>query len=132
MINLMGVLYQRIDNAHENATYQNRAPEKVWKDGKLVPTPYPFVVYKILPMQSSESGRDDYTLEVSCWDKSDDTSYIRVIEIANAVRDVLTGFRHLDEHNLIMTDRPTVGYIPDSDDLIKRYDVTVNLMTYRR
>ena len=123
MINLMGVLYQLIDNAHEHETYNGEAPQSA---------AYPFAVYKILPMQSSESGRDDYTLEVSCWDKSDSTSHTGVIQMADAIRGSLVGFRHLDEHNLIITDRPTVGYIPDSDDLIKRYDVTVNLMTYRR
>jgi hypothetical protein len=131
MKELMRALYTQINNAHSYKTYRTEAPEKVkLPDGREVPTPFPYVVYKLLPIQNTEKDRDDYALEVSCWDKSE--SDLRVMELAESIRTDLVNFRHLDEHNLIIVTRPNVGYIPDSDAEIKRYDVTATLLTYRR
>lgn len=123
MKELMAAIYQQINNAHEYETYNGQAPQKA---------KYPYVVYKLLPVSPTEKNRDDYTLEVSCWDKSEDTSHVRVVGIAENVRQSLLKFRFLDDHNLIIVSRPNVGFIPDPDELIKRYDVTATLMTYRR
>ncbi|WP_373894462.1 DUF3168 domain-containing protein [Virgibacillus sp. CBA3643] len=123
MNELMTALYQRINEAHEYSTYKNMASQTAT---------YPYVIYKLLPISPTESGRDDYTLEVSCWDKLEGTSFVEVEAIASKVRDALLDYRYIDDHNLIITSRPNVGYIPDPDDAIKRYDVTATLMTYRR
>jgi hypothetical protein len=130
MIELMKALYAQIDGAHAYKTYRTQAPETVIVNGEKVPTPYPYVVYKLLPIQNTEKDRDDYTLEVSCWDKSN--SDINVIQIADSVREALVKFRHLDGFNLIIVSRPNIGYVPDPDAEIKRYDVTATLLTYRR
>ena len=133
MKEIMTAIYQQINNAHEYETYNGQAPQKITlSDGRRIPTPYPYVVYKLLPVSPTEKDRDDYTLEVSCWDKSESTSHVRIIGIAKGIRQALLMFRHLDEHNLIIVSRPNVGYVPDPDELIKRYDVTATLMTYRR
>lgn len=134
MIDLLTVLYQQINNAHVFDTYRNQAPQKVYKNGTWVPTPFPYVVYKLLPVQNTESDRDDYTLEVSCWDSTDSNTYTstRVEEIADNVKQALTRFRNLDNKNLVITSRPNIGYIPDPQEKIKRYDVSCTLMVYRR
>lgn len=116
-------LYQRINNAHEYGTYQGQAPQK---------EPYPYVTYKLMPVDNTEKDRDDYMLEVACWDKSESTSHARVMDIAESIRKTLLNYRHLDENILIIVGRPNVGYIPDPDALIKRYDVSATIMTYRR
>lgn len=123
MKQLIQALYQQINNAHRYHTHPSPAP----KDAT-----YPFVTYKLLPISNTEKDRDDYTLEVSCWDKAESPSHARVVELADEVRSALVNFRHLDEHNLIIASRPSVGYIPDPDETIKRYDVTSTLLTYRR
>ncbi len=121
MIELMKALYTQINNAHAYKTYRTQAPDTA---------SYPYVVYKLLPIQNTENDRDDYTLEISCWDKSN--SDINVIQLADSVREALVKFRHLDGFNLIIVSRPNVGYVPDPDAEIKRYDVTATLLTYRR
>ncbi|WP_077622001.1 tail completion protein gp17 [Sediminibacillus massiliensis] len=123
MKHIMTAIYQVIDNAHSYKTYQGRASQN---------GAFPYVVYKLFPVDPTESGRDDYTLEISCWDKGEGTSHGTVVEIAEQVRQSLLDFRLLDEHNLIVATRPSVGYVPDPDELIKRYDVTTTLLTYRR
>lgn len=123
MIELKKALYQQINSAHVYHTYDNQAPETA---------SFPYVVYKLLPIQNTEKDRDDYTLEVSCWDRVDGTSSARVTQLADDIRGALVNFRLLDIHNLIIASRPSVGYVPDPDEQIKRYDVTSTLMTYRR
>lgn len=123
MMNLMTALYQQINGAHEFSTYRTQAPEGA---------SFPYVVYKLTPISNTEKDRDDYTLEISCWDKPEGPSDKRVLEIADAVRESLINWRHLDGHNLIFPERPSMGYIPDPDEMIKRYDVTSILKTYRR
>lgn len=123
MMNLMTVLYQRINSAHEYNTYRTQAPEDAT---------FPYVVFKLMPISNTENDRDDYTLEISCWDKSEGTSDARVLEIADNIRKSLIYWRHLDDHNLIMPNRPNLGHVPDPDNMIKRYDVTTILRTYRR
>src|SRR5699024_6571519 len=122
MIEMMKVLYQTIDNAHDYETHNAQAPTDAT---------YPYAIYKVLPLQSSEKDRNYYTLEISCWDKGE-TSHTRVLQMAEDIRRAILGYRHLDKYNLIIVDRPTLGYVPDSDAKIKRYDVTANLKTYRR
>ncbi|WP_444545955.1 tail completion protein gp17 [Virgibacillus salexigens] len=123
MNNLMSILYQTVNNAHDYKTYNGQAPQSAT---------FPYVVIKLLPVAPTEKDRDDYNLEISCWDKSDDTSLVRVQNIANDIRDALLRFRHLDNSNLLMTNRPYIGYVPDPDELIKRFDVMMILRTYRR
>jgi hypothetical protein len=123
MKELMTAIFQQINSAHEYKTHNGIAPQTA---------SYPYVVYKVLPVSPTEKDRDDYTLEVSCWDKSESTSHAKVVELAENVRRALLNFRHLDENNLIIVSRPNTGYIPDPDELIKRYDITATLMTYRR
>lgn len=123
MKNLMTVIYQQIDQAHPYKTYNGIAPSDA---------EYPYVVYKVLPVQNTEQDRDDFNLEISCWDKSTSTSHGRVVDIADAIKLNLKRFRHLDEHNLMIFSSPSVGYIPDPDEQVKRYDVTSTLLTYRR
>jgi|SRR5690625_3736187 len=123
MMNLMTVLYQRINSAHEYETYRTQAPENAT---------YPYAVFKLMPISNTERDRDDYTLEISCWDKSEGTSDARVLEMADDIRKSLIYWDHLDDHNLIMPNRPSLGYVPDPDAQIKRYDVTTVLRTYRR
>lgn len=133
MMELMRTLYQRIDNAHIYATYRTEAPDKVMlPNGQMGVTPFPYVVFKLKPIQSTEKDRDDYMLEVSCWDKPQGTSDELVMTIASQVRDVLTKWRNLDDFNLVFPSRPTLGSIPTEDDQYKRYDVTTLLKTYRR
>lgn len=94
---------------------------------------YPFITYKITPVDNTEKDREDYMLEVSCWDKSESTSHSVVLGMADKTMEALQGFRHLDENIFIMCDQlPNVGEIPDQDTEIKRYDVTTLLRTYRR
>lgn len=116
-------LYQLINNAHEYETYQAIAPEKAT---------YPYVTYKLMPVDNTEKDRDDYTLEISCWDKSESTSHARVMQVAESIRKALLNHRHLDDNILIIIGRPNVGYVPDPDALIKRYDVRAIIKTYRR
>lgn len=123
MIELKKSVYQRINDAHDYKTYDGIAAEKAT---------FPYVVYKVTPIESTETGRDDYTLEISCWDKSDATSHMRVTELADSIRNALVNWQHLDEHNLVFVTRPSLGYIPDPDATIKRYNVTCILKTYRR
>ena len=123
MKNVMAVIYQQLNNVDEYETYNGIAPQKAV---------YPYRVYKLMPITPTEKDRDDYMLEVSCWDKSESTSHVRVIDMAERTRQALLRFRHLDGDNLIVVSRPNVGYIPDPDEMIKRYDVTATLMTYRR
>ncbi|MGJ9384255.1 tail completion protein gp17 [Salipaludibacillus sp. CF4.18] len=133
MRNIATVLFQQINQAHSNRTFQGLAPQTITlSDGSVVPTPYPYVVYKLLPMSNRESGRDDYNIEVSCWDKSTGTSHATVMELAERVNDSLLEFASLDEHNLVAVSRPNIGYVPDPDAEIKRYDVTAMIRTYRR
>ncbi|MGM8212636.1 hypothetical protein ACLIBH_07560 [Virgibacillus sp. W0430] len=123
MMDVMTVLYQQIDNAHNYQTYRTQAPEGA---------DFPYAVYKLSPIASTETGRDDYMLEVSCWDKPEGTSDKRVLELADNIRTALINFMNLDNSNLLFMDRPYMGHIPDSDAQIKRYDVTTILKTYRR
>lgn len=123
MKHLMTALFQQIDGAHAYKTYNGQATQDAV---------FPYVVYKLTPVAPTESNRDDYMLEVSCWDKSESTSHARVLEIAGNVRSALTDFQHLDDHNLMFFSRPNLGYIPDPDEMIKRYDVTAITKTYRR
>lgn len=123
MIELMTTLYQQINNAHDYATYQGQAPQDAT---------YPYVVYKLLPVESTEKDRDDYTLEVSCWDKSESTSHVKVVVLADMIRKELLHFRVVDEKQLIVVSRPNLGYVPDPNEQIKRYDITATIMTYRR
>ena len=123
MKNVMAVIYQLLNSVDEYETYNGIAPQKAV---------YPYRVYKLMPITPTEKDRDDYMLEVSCWDKSESTSHVRVIDMAERTRQALLRFRHLDGDNLIVVSRPNVGYIPDPDEMIKRYDVTATLMTYRR
>lgn len=116
-------LYQLINNAHEHETFQSIAPEKAT---------YPYVTYKLMPVDNTEKDRDDYTLEISCWDKSESTSHARVMQVAESIRKALLNYRHLDDNILIIIGRPNVGYVPDPDALIKRYDVRSIIKTYRR
>ncbi|WP_117168872.1 hypothetical protein [Paraliobacillus sediminis] len=133
MIDLLPVIYQQINNAHDYKTYPSPAPAEITlKDGSKIPTPYPHATYKLLPVDGTENDRDDYTLEVSCWDRSESTSHAIAIGIAEDVKQALKRYRHLDEHNLIITSKPFVGLVPDPDEQIKRYDVRTNLLTYRR
>lgn len=119
----MSILYQTVNKAHDHKTYNGQAPQNAT---------FPYVVIKVLPVAPTEKDRDDYNLEISCWDKSDDTSLVRVQNIANDIRDALLRFRHLDNSNLLMINRPYIGYVPDPDELIKRFDVMTVLRTYRR
>lgn len=123
MMNLMTALYQRIDEAHEHSTYRTQAPEKAT---------YPYSVFKLMPISNTEKDRDDYMLEISCWDKPEGTSDARALEMADNIRKSLIKWRHLDGHNLIFPSRPSLGNVPDPDDAIKRYDVSTILKTYRR
>src|SRR5690625_3891470 len=124
MMNLMTALYKQIDGAHEYDTYRTQAPEDAT---------YPYVVFKLYPIDNTEDGRDDYMLEISCWDKSESPSDKRVLELADSIRKALTNSRHLDDRNLIYpSKKPSLGYVPDPNDLIKRYDVGSLLKTYRR
>ncbi|MCM3739235.1 DUF3168 domain-containing protein [Oceanobacillus luteolus] len=94
--------------------------------------PYPYVVIKLNPIANTEKDRDDYSLTVSCWDKRESPSHATAVRLAEEVRSALIDFRHLDENNLIIVSRPSVGEIPDPDEQIKRYDVTALIKTYRR
>lgn len=133
MNNLMSVLYRTIDNAHDYKTFSGRAPQAIKNpDGTEKSITFPYVVYKLMPVAPTEKDRDDYNLVVSCWDKSEDNSLVRVQEIADDIRNSLIRFRHLDHHQLIIASRPQVGYVPDPDELIKRFDVMTILKTYRR
>lgn len=85
-----------------------------------------------MPISNTETDRDDYTLEISCWDKPEGTSDARVLEMADSIRKSLIYWHHLDEYNLIMLNRPSLGHVPDPDASIKRYDITTLLRTYRR
>jgi len=124
MMNLMTALYQRISNAHEYETYRTQATQ----DAKFT-----YVVFKLERIVSTESDRDDYTLTISCWDKSESSSDKRVLELADSIRKALTDWRQLDDHYLIFPSRkPSLGYVPDPDATIKRYDVRTLLKTYRR
>lgn len=94
---------------------------------------YPFITYKLTPVDSTEQDRQDYMLEISHWDKSESTSHTRVVEMADKSHEAIRGFRHLDEHVFIAAERmPAIGEIPDQDIEVKRYDVTTTLRTYRR
>mgnify|MGYP001428708744 FL=1 len=135
MINLATAIYQAINNAHEYRTFQSIVPKKVYENGQWVSVPFPYVVMKMRPIESTEKDRDDYTLVVSCWDKADsdaDTSLARVMGIADSIWQELLHFRYMDEHNWIQTTRPTQGEVPDPDETIKRYDVQTTLHVYRR
>lgn len=123
MRNVMVNIYNQISGSHSYRTFQGRAPQS---------STFPHVVYKLMPIDNTEKNRDDYSLEVSCWDKSEGTSHMRVVELAEKVRDALLDYRDLDDYNLLIVSRPSMGYIPDPDEQIKRYDVTATLMTYRR
>lgn len=123
MKNVLTNLYQKINSAHSYTTHNGRA-----KQGSA----YPYVVYKLSPVDNTEKDRDDYDLEVSCWDKSESTSHVVAVELADKVRDALVNYRDVNEHQLLIVSRPSMGYIPDPDEEIKRYDVTANIKTYRR
>lgn len=123
MNELKKILFNQINQAHEFSTYNNKAPQVA---------NYPYAVYKIMPIANTEANRDDYMLEISCWDKNEDTDFTRVTQLATDIKQSLEYFRHLNEHYLVVVSRPNIGYVPDSDDLIKRYDVTAMIMTYRR
>lgn len=104
----------------------------------IVPSPasatqeYPYISYKLLPIESTENDRDDYTLEVSHWTKTQYTSNDEAMILADKSKVALTRFRYIDEYVQIFNTRPFMGYVPDPDNQIKRYDVTTTLMTYRR
>lgn len=113
----------------------DRLKDYIDKDVRSVPAPtesaYPFVTYKLTMIDNTEQDRDDYMLEISCWDK-DQISHARVIDLANKVQQALRNWKHIDENVVIMANRPNIGEIPDSDETIIRYDVTSILRTYRR
>lgn len=123
MIHIAAPLYQQINGAHQHKTYTNPAPQDAT---------YPYVTYKLSPVGNTEKDRDDFMLEVSCWDKSESTSHVRAMQLADSVHQALTNFRYLDEKALIIVSRPSMGGRPDPDPLIKRYDVTAIIKTYRR
>ena len=133
MMNLMTALYQRISNAHEYETHRTQAPQQLeLPDGKKIPTPFPYAVFKLTPVSNTEKDRDDYMLTISCWDKTESPSDRRVLEVADNIRKALINWQYLDEHNLIFMERPSLGHVPDPDETIKRYDVSTILKTYRR
>lgn len=133
MMNLMTALYQHISESHDYETYRTQAPQEVeLPNGKKIPTPFPYVVFKLMPISNTESDRDDYTLEISCWDKNEGTSDAKVLEIAESIRKDLISWIYIDDNILLFMDRPSLGNVPDADSMIKRYDVTTILKTYRR
>lgn len=118
---LKQALYSQLSN--EYPLYDTQAPKKAV---------YPYLIYKLLPIDGTVSNRTDYTLEVSHWDKPDGTSQLRVSQIADSTFDKLMHFRFLDANNLIIAGEPNIGYIPDNDPNVQRLDVTSTLQTYRR
>src|SRR5690625_2984968 len=93
---------------------------------------YPYAVIKLGPIDPTEKDRDDYMLTVSCWDKRESPSHAHAVALAEEVTNALLDFRHLDDNLLIIVSRPSIGNIPDPDEMIKRYDVTALIKTYRR
>lgn len=93
---------------------------------------YPYAVIKLTPVDNTEQDRDDYTLEVSCWDKRASPSHATAVALAEEVRSALLRYRLLDDNQLIIVSRPSIGYVPDPDTQIKRYDVRSLIKTYRR
>lgn len=93
---------------------------------------YPYVVIKLGPIDPTEKDRDDYMLTVSCWDKRESPTHAHAVALAEEVRNALVDYRLLDENQLIIVSRPSIGEIPDPDEQIKRYDVSAMLKTYRR
>lgn len=120
---LKQALYSHLNGANEYPLYDTQAPREAV---------YPYMVYKLLPIDSTVSNRTDYTLEVSHWDKPDGTSRIRVAEMADDTFERLSYFRFLDDNNLIIAGEPNMGHIPDNDPQVQRIDVTSTLQTYRR
>lgn len=116
-------LNNRIKQYTDKAIYTGQASESAT---------YPYAVLTLSPIDNTEKDRDDYTLTVSCWDKSESPSHARVVSLANEVRDALLNYRHVDDYGLIIVSRPSVGNIPDDDTQIKRYDVNALIKTYRR
>src|SRR5690625_5280500 len=120
---LKQALYSQLDSANEYPLYDTQA------DREAV---YPYLIYKLLPIDNTVSNRTDYTLEVSHWDKPEGTSQIRVSEMADSTFEALKNFRFLDDNNLIIAGFPNIGHIPDNDPQVQRIDVTSTLQTYRR
>lgn len=116
-------LIRRIKEFTDNDVYNGQADEKAT---------YPYAVLSLSAIDNTESDRDDYTLTVKCWDKSQSPSHARAVALAEQVRKALLRYRHLDDNGLIIVSRPNVGEIPDPDEQIKRYDVTSVIKTYRR
>ncbi|MFA1821158.1 hypothetical protein ACDX78_13460 [Virgibacillus oceani] len=131
-IALKQALHNRLDSANEYPLYDTQAPEQIMSDGRMIKTPYPYSVYKLLPIDSTVPNRTDYTLEVSHWDKPEGTSQVRVSEMADSTFEALKHFRFLDDKNLIIAGFPNIGHVPDNDPQVQRIDVTSTLQTYRR
>lgn len=112
-----------------------RLNEFLDKPVESVPAPsnakFPFVTYKLTLIDNTEQDRDDYMLEISCWDK-EQISHARAIDLANKVQRALRNWKHIDDNVVIMASRSNIGEMPDSDLTIIRYDVTSILRTYRR
>lgn len=123
MNNVYLTLINRVREFTNRDVYNGQA-----KDGAN----YPYAVIKLSPVDNTEKDRDDYMLTVSCWDKRESASHATAVGLAEEVRNALVDFRHLDENNLIIVSRPSVGNIPDPDTMIKRYDVSAIIKTYRR
>jgi|SRR5690625_4703505 len=123
----MNHLYVTIQNQIKSKTsrevYNGQADDKA---------KYPYVVVKLGPVDPTEKDRDDYMLTASCWEKRKSGSHATVVALAEEVRNALLDFRHLDDNQLIIVSRPSVGVVPDPDEQIKRYDVTAIIKTYRR
>lgn len=123
MNNVYLALINRIREFTDKEVYNGQASD----DAK-----YPYAVIKLGPIENTEKDRDDYMLTVSCWDKRVSPSHAHTVALAEEVRKALLNFRHLDDNQLIIVSRPSVGNIPDPDTQIKRYDVTALIKTYRR
>lgn len=123
MNNVYLALINRIREFTDKEVYNGQASD----DAK-----YPYAVIKLGPIENTEKDRDDYMLTVSCWDKRVSPSHAHAVALAEEVRSALLDYRHLDDNQLIIVSRPSVGNIPDPDEQIKRYDVTALIKTYRR
>lgn len=116
-------LINRMREYTDRSVYSGQAPESAV---------YPYAVATLTPVENTEKDRDDYMLEVRCWDKRESPSHSYAVALAEQVRSALLNFRYLDEKYLIVVSRPSVGNVPDPDAQIKRYDVTALIKTYRR
>ncbi|WP_419893279.1 hypothetical protein [Oceanobacillus kimchii] len=123
MIPVIQAVYAQLNGVHDVPVVQSPASST---------QEYPFITYKLLPIDNTEKDRDDYTLEVSHWTKSANSSHVPVLQLADKSFQALIEFRYIDNHVQIFNTRPFMGHVPDPDTQIKRYDVRTTLKTYRR